>query len=277
MADLHGGRRLAALGRLDLALAQLSEVWASIGDGRNVYDRPELLRLHGEVLMQAGNERGAEQAFRESMELADRNALPCPGALRSATSLARLLVQQSRTVEARTILADTYARFERRLRDLGSPRPRRACWASSMRRRPGECSTAVTREQNEAAPQYFPEFLQPVRIPSLKAIALEREVGAGLLAAVKGSIGLVASPKPVEIDALFEKSRRLRDGRPARDRSPRQAGLRRPIPTADETSGSPNSPYGLGCTRLHSSLNSMLSNMAVALMTLLSRISKNQA
>ncbi len=71
---------MAALGQLDLALAQLNEAWASIGNGRNVYDRPELLRLKGEVLMQAGNERDAEQAFRESMELADRNGAACPGA-----------------------------------------------------------------------------------------------------------------------------------------------------------------------------------------------------
>lgn len=102
---------LAALGQLDLALAQLDEVAVSMGDGGDTYNRPELLRLQGEVLMQAGNERAAERAIRESMELADRSAA-LSWRLRSATSLARLLVRQSRTVEARTILADTYARFD---------------------------------------------------------------------------------------------------------------------------------------------------------------------
>lgn len=101
---------LAALGQFDLALAQLDEVAASIGDRRDAYDKPELLRLQGEVLMQAGNERAAERNFREAMVLTDGNGA-LSWRLRSAISLSRLLVRQSRTVEARTILADTYARF----------------------------------------------------------------------------------------------------------------------------------------------------------------------
>jgi len=102
---------LAALGRLDLALAQLDKAVASPDSRRGGCDRPELLRVRGEVLMQAGNERAAEQAFRESIELANGNGA-LSWRLRSATSLARLLVRQSRTMEARTALADTYARFD---------------------------------------------------------------------------------------------------------------------------------------------------------------------
>jgi predicted ATPase/DNA-binding winged helix-turn-helix (wHTH) protein len=100
---------LAALGQLDLALAQLEEVAISLGNECDVY-RPELLRIRGEVLMQAGNERAAEQAFRQSMALADDNAA-LSWRLRSATSLARLLDRQSRRDEARAMLASTYARF----------------------------------------------------------------------------------------------------------------------------------------------------------------------
>ena len=101
---------LSALGQFDLALAQLNDLAASNRDGGGACDRPELLRLHGEVLMQAGNERAAEAAFRESIELADRSGA-LSWRLRSATSLAQLLIRRARTGEGRRILADAYARF----------------------------------------------------------------------------------------------------------------------------------------------------------------------
>ena len=41
---------LAALGQLDLALARSTETIAAIGSDGNVYNAPELLRVHGEVL-----------------------------------------------------------------------------------------------------------------------------------------------------------------------------------------------------------------------------------
>lgn len=96
---------LASLGQLDLALAQLAETFASIEPGR-LCNGPELMRVHGEVLLQAGNERAAEQAFRQSLELANRQGA-LSWCLRSATSLARL----ERLPDARAILIDTYARF----------------------------------------------------------------------------------------------------------------------------------------------------------------------
>lgn len=101
---------LAALGQLDLALAQLDEAIAAAGRGGGTCGRPELLRVRGEILLQAGNERAAEHAFRESMGLARRTAA-LSWQLRSATSLARLLAQQARISAARTILANTYSRF----------------------------------------------------------------------------------------------------------------------------------------------------------------------
>jgi tetratricopeptide (TPR) repeat protein len=101
---------LAVLGQIDQALAQLGQMAVWSGNRRDAWNRPELLRVQGEVLVQAGNERAAEEAFRESMELAKGNGA-LSWLLRSATSLARLLVRQSRTSDARAILADTYARF----------------------------------------------------------------------------------------------------------------------------------------------------------------------
>jgi len=96
---------LASLGQLDLALAQLDGTFASIAPGDR-HDGPELLRVHGEMLLQAGNERAAERAFRQSLDLADRQGA-LSWRLRAATSLARL----SQLPDARAILADTYSRF----------------------------------------------------------------------------------------------------------------------------------------------------------------------
>ena len=96
---------LATLGQLDLALAQLDGTFASIAPADR-QDGPELLRVQGEVLLQAGNERAAEQAFGASLALSDRQGA-LSWRLRTAISLARL----SRSADARTILADTYSRF----------------------------------------------------------------------------------------------------------------------------------------------------------------------
>lgn len=101
---------LAALGQLDLASAQLAQAIASIGRNGRVYTMPELLRVQGEVLLKAGDERAADQAFRKSIDLADRDAA-LSWRLRAATSLAHLLSLQSRQNEARAILADTHSRF----------------------------------------------------------------------------------------------------------------------------------------------------------------------
>lgn len=96
---------LASLGQLDLALAQLDETLTSTAPG-GIHNGPELLRVQGEVLLQAGNERAAEKTFRQSLDLADRQGA-LAWRLRTATSLARL----PRPTDARAILADTYARF----------------------------------------------------------------------------------------------------------------------------------------------------------------------
>lgn len=100
----------AALGQLDLALAHSSAVAAAIGRDGGVYNAPELLRVHGEILRQTGEEPAAERVFRQAIDLAARQTAQS-WKLRAATSLARLLAGQSRNAEARTILADAHSRF----------------------------------------------------------------------------------------------------------------------------------------------------------------------
>lgn len=104
------GEGLAALGQLDLALAQLDETIASVERNGGAYNTPELLRVRGEILIKAGDERAAELAFRDSLDLADRHGA-LSWRLRSAASLARLLSRQSRQAEARPLLAEAYAKF----------------------------------------------------------------------------------------------------------------------------------------------------------------------
>ncbi|MFZ5778671.1 MAG: ATP-binding protein [Pseudomonadota bacterium] len=101
---------LAALGQLDLALARSSETVAAVASDSDTYNAPELLRVHGEVLVKAGDERAAERIFRDSLEVADRQGA-LSWRLRTATSLARLLSGQTRRAEARAILAQTHAAF----------------------------------------------------------------------------------------------------------------------------------------------------------------------
>ena len=71
---------------------------------------PELQRIRGEVLEKTGDERGAEEAFRRSIELADQQSA-LSWRLRASMSLARLQSRQGRREEAREALAETYARF----------------------------------------------------------------------------------------------------------------------------------------------------------------------
>lgn len=101
---------LAALGQPDLALPYSSAVADAIeGDG-GVYNAPELLRVHGEILRQTADEQAAERAFKQAIDLAERQTA-LSWRLRAATSLARLLSGQSRHAEARTVLIDVHSRF----------------------------------------------------------------------------------------------------------------------------------------------------------------------
>jgi predicted ATPase/DNA-binding winged helix-turn-helix (wHTH) protein len=72
---------------------------------------PELLRLQGEFLLHAGApDTEAEALFRQALRWAGQQDAPS-WALRSATSLARLLRSNQRLDEARAVLAPVYAAF----------------------------------------------------------------------------------------------------------------------------------------------------------------------
>src|SRR5262249_51222927 len=70
----------------------------------------EIHRLKGELLLIGGNDEAAAQSFRDAIDLARRQSAKS-WELRATTSLARLLTQQDRRDEARSMLADIYNWF----------------------------------------------------------------------------------------------------------------------------------------------------------------------
>jgi predicted ATPase len=101
---------LAARGHLDQALGLANEQTAAVDRNGGAYNMPELLRVRGALLAQAGDQKAAERCFQQSIALADaQEALSWR--LRTVPSLARLRSRQHRRDEARTALAETYARF----------------------------------------------------------------------------------------------------------------------------------------------------------------------
>jgi hypothetical protein len=96
------GRVAEALAKVIDALRETEEV---------AFDRPQVLRLRGNLLMQGG-------AQASEVETAYRGALECAQSqdnkwdeLQSTTSFARLLAKQDRRDEAHTMLADIYNWF----------------------------------------------------------------------------------------------------------------------------------------------------------------------
>ena len=90
-------------------LATIEQTLASFKD-KGELSKPELQRIHGELLERAADEQGAAEAFARSLELADQQSA-LSWRLRTSTSLARLRNRQGRRQEAREALAQTYARF----------------------------------------------------------------------------------------------------------------------------------------------------------------------
>jgi predicted ATPase len=101
---------LAARGQIDQGLALVKDAIAVIGHARNAYNAPEILRIHGEILVLAGDTAEAERSFAEAMAIANKQGA-LSWHLRTATSLARLRVRQGRRHDARTVLAKPYSRF----------------------------------------------------------------------------------------------------------------------------------------------------------------------
>ena len=108
-----GNLRLAdaekCAGAISEAFDTIEQALQAATEGELVH-RPEMLRLRGELRLTQGQMEVAEVDFRESIRLA-RNMSAKAWELRAAMSLARLLAQQGRRDEARTMLAEIYSRF----------------------------------------------------------------------------------------------------------------------------------------------------------------------
>ena len=101
---------LARLGRLSEALSTVARALADAERGEACWYLAEMLRIKGELLLQAGGDRAEAQAcFHEALDVARRQGALL-WELRSAVSLAGLL-GHDRPEEARQILASAFGRF----------------------------------------------------------------------------------------------------------------------------------------------------------------------
>jgi predicted ATPase/DNA-binding winged helix-turn-helix (wHTH) protein len=110
-AELRGSlaQGLAMMGRLDQALFTIDGTIAQLERHGDLF-MPDLVRIRGEILEKSADERGAEEAFRRSIDLADQQSA-LSWRLRASMSLARLQSRQGRRGQARETLAETYTRF----------------------------------------------------------------------------------------------------------------------------------------------------------------------
>ena len=83
---------------------------ALIFNPEDAVERPETLRIRGEIRLKLGDPQLAEADFRDSIAMA-RGMSAKAWELRTTMSLARLLDSQGRRDEARTMLAEIYDWF----------------------------------------------------------------------------------------------------------------------------------------------------------------------
>ncbi|MCA1381013.1 helix-turn-helix transcriptional regulator [Bradyrhizobium sp. BRP05] len=119
-ADLAQG--LGRLGRVEEALEALDNSMSRTSAGGEIFDMPELLRLRGKLKAQGGDEDGARQSLKSSIELAETQGA-LSWRLRSEITLVVLSGKQGKK-SALTALAQTLARFSEGLEtaDLQSAR-----------------------------------------------------------------------------------------------------------------------------------------------------------
>jgi predicted ATPase len=104
---------LGRAGEVEQGLAEIGEALERSERNQELWCRPELLRIKGELRLLERGGRGAqaaEQLFREGLDLARKQAVPS-WELRCATSLARLWCELGRSGPARELLAPVYSRF----------------------------------------------------------------------------------------------------------------------------------------------------------------------
>ena len=103
---------LGKVGRPEEGLEVVEEGFASAAKTGEQIDSPSLHRVKGELLLvqSPSDVAEAERCFRTAIEIAQRQSARSPE-LVATTSLARLLDQQCRRDEARTMLAEIYGWF----------------------------------------------------------------------------------------------------------------------------------------------------------------------
>jgi class 3 adenylate cyclase/predicted ATPase len=99
-------------GYVERALARIERAVAETGTKGNWFCAPELFRTRGEALRAQAkpNDAEAERDFREALAVSRKQSCR-PLELRAATSLAKLLRDTGRAVEARELLAPVFAAF----------------------------------------------------------------------------------------------------------------------------------------------------------------------
>jgi predicted ATPase/DNA-binding winged helix-turn-helix (wHTH) protein len=103
---------LATIGQEKEALDTINQAIARVEHNKDLFCMPELLRVKAEVLLSAKNPDFVQAArcLEQSIDLARRQSALAME-LVAATCLAKLWLRQDRAVEARQLLAPTYARF----------------------------------------------------------------------------------------------------------------------------------------------------------------------
>jgi predicted ATPase/DNA-binding winged helix-turn-helix (wHTH) protein len=103
---------LAAMGRVDEALALADQTLELVERGGDLYWMPEILRIKADLLLSAAqpDERQADACYLRSLELA-RQQSALGWELRTAMGLARLKLQAGQRDTARSLLAPVYERF----------------------------------------------------------------------------------------------------------------------------------------------------------------------
>jgi class 3 adenylate cyclase len=99
-------------GNVDKTLAWIARAFDAMRGDNNHFCEPEFYRLRGKALLAQSPANGtqAERDFREALALAGKQSCPTL-ALRAASSLARLLRDDTRADEAHNVLAPVYAAF----------------------------------------------------------------------------------------------------------------------------------------------------------------------
>ena len=99
-------------GRLDDGLRASAEALAAADEHEYRINEPEIYRLKGELMLRQDDFNTAEalNCFQRAIEIA-RNQSAKSLELRATVSLARLLREQGKTDEARTLLSEIYGWF----------------------------------------------------------------------------------------------------------------------------------------------------------------------